>query len=546
MISSFNYYFAYIRNNQLEKQLSKNISSTTYDFPIINMISALKPENENERLEALLRYEVMDTEAEKEFDDLVKLASQICESEISLVSLIDSDRQWFKAKVGLDAPETHRDLAFCAHAILQDDIFEVENAIEDERFFDNPLVADEDGLQIRFYAGMPLKNPEGLNLGTLCVIDDKPKKLTEAQKFALKTLGNQVITQLELRLKFKDLQEEMRKVQAAQRQLIESEKMATLGQLAANVAHEINTPLGAIRTSADNSVVTMDELMPRLSGFLQGLSVEKSLAFNYLVDYSATIKSTLSSREKRAAKYDLIEQLEQAGIDDTNTIADFIVNLGVHQNPEIYKPLLDTEDPSYTFKVAHQLSGIAKNNKMIKLATDKASKIIFALKNFSRQDQSGEKATIHLNTSIDDTLVLYQNHFKHGIDLQLDFEEIPKFMGYPDELVQVWTNLIHNAIQVMDNKGEMTISTKLVKSKENSEAKTALIAISDTGEGIPENIRDKVFGAFFTTKREGEGSGLGLDITRKIVEKHNGKIWFENSTRKRNYIFCRITIINKL
>ncbi|WP_338790370.1 ATP-binding protein [Bernardetia sp. Wsw4-3y2] len=503
------------------------------------MISAPLPTNENERLEALLRYEVMDTESEKEFDDLVKLASQICESEISLVSLIDSERQWFKAKVGLDALETHRDMAFCAHAILQDDIFEVENALEDERFHDNPLVADKDGLNIRFYAGMPLKNPEGLNLGTLCVIDNKPKKLTEAQKFALTTLGRQVVTQLELRLKFRDLQEEMKKVQAAQRQLIETEKMATLGQLAANVAHEINTPLGAIRSSADNSVVTMDGLLPRLTGFLQGLSPEKSLIFNNLIKYSANAKNNFSSREKRAIKYRLIEEFEKLQIDEADTIANFIVELEVYNNPELYKPLLETEDPCYTFKVAHQLSRIAKNNKTIKLATDKASKIIFALKNFSRQDKTGEKAIININRGIEDTIVLYENQFKRGIDLQLRLEEIPEFMGYPDELVQVWTNLIYNAIQVMESKGELNITTKLVTDSYN---KKVVVSVTDTGAGIPIDIQDKIFDAFFTTKREGEGSGLGLDITKKIVEKHSGKIWFETQIGKGTTFFVELPL----
>ncbi|WP_375559536.1 ATP-binding protein [Bernardetia sp. OM2101] len=499
------------------------------------MISAPLPTNENERLKALLNYEIMDTESEKEFDDLVKLASQICESEISLVSLIDSERQWFKAKVGLDALETHRDMAFCAHAILQDDVFEVENALEDERFHDNPLVADKDGLNIRFYAGMPLKNPEGLNLGTLCVIDNKPKKLTEAQKFALKTLGNQVMTQLELRLKFRDLQDEMRKVQTAQRQLIETEKMATLGQLAANVAHEINTPLGAIRSLADNSVITMDEILPRLAAFLQGLSTEKSLVFNKLIEYSVSAKNNFSSREKRVIKYNLIEKLEKLQVDNTDTIASFIVELEIYNNPELYEPLLETEDPCYTFKVAHQLSRIAKNNKTIKLATDKASKIIFALKNFSRQSQTGEKAIVNINDSIENTLTLYENQFKNGIDLQLHFEKIPDFLGYPDELIQVWTNLIYNAIQVMKNKGDLSITTRLDNQK-------VFISVTDTGDGIPIDIQDKVFDAFFTTKREGEGSGLGLDITKKIVEKHKGKIWFETELNKGTTFFVELPI----
>ena len=503
------------------------------------MISAPQPTNENERLQALLRYEVLDTDAEKEFDDLVKLASQICEAEISLVSLIDSERQWFKAKIGLDADETHRDLAFCAHAILQDDIFEVENAIEDERFYDNPLVADKDGLQIRFYAGMPLKNPEGLNLGTLCVIDNAPKKLTEAQRFALKTLGNQVVTQLELRLKFKDLQEEMRKVQEAQQQLVEKEKMATLGLLTANIAHEINTPLGAIRSLAQNSVGTIDELMPRLSSFLKNLSEEESAAFNQLIKYSAEKKAILSSKEKRKAKYELMTELEKQEIDDTDTIASFIIELGLHKDPEIYQPLLKTDDPSYTFKVAFQLSRIAKNNKTIQLATDKASKIIFALKNFSRQDQTGEKSTVDINKSIENTLTLYQNHFEKNIELHLQLAEIPTFMGYPDKFVQVWTNLVHNAIQAMNYKGELTITTKLIEKNNN---KQILISVTDTGAGIPKNIQEKIFDAFFTTKTEGEGSGLGLDITKKIVEKHKGKIWFESEENKGTTFFVKLPI----
>lgn len=153
--------------------------------------------DEAQRLAALQQYTILDTPAEAEFDDFTKLASGICHTPIALISLVDAGRQWFKSKRGLDAPETPRDISFCGHAIHGREILEVPNALEDERFSDNPLVSS--GPNIRFYAGAPLVTPEGHAIGTLCVIDSVPRQLSEAQRESLAALGRQVVRQLELK-----------------------------------------------------------------------------------------------------------------------------------------------------------------------------------------------------------------------------------------------------------------------------------------------------------------------------------------------------------
>lgn len=201
------------------------------------MPAAPIPENDIERLATLRRYSILDTLPEQSYEDLTALATYVCETPTALISLVDQERQWFKSRIGMAVDETERSLSFCAHTIANPEVLVVEDTFLDARFAQNPLVLS--GPHIRFYAGAPLVAPNGHVLGTICVIDSKPRTLSAAQVAALQSLSRQVMALLESRLQLLDNQ----KTAAA---LMQSEKLAAVGRLASSMAHEINNPLEAV------------------------------------------------------------------------------------------------------------------------------------------------------------------------------------------------------------------------------------------------------------------------------------------------------------
>lgn len=307
-------------------------------------------------------------------------------------------------------------------------------------------------------------------------------------------------------------------LKATQQELIQAEKMAALGQLVAGVAHEINTPLAAIRSSVKNITDFFQENLVDFTVFWQNLSLENQAHFLNLLKQVNPATDNLSSKEKRKLNRQLKQKLQAENITDSENLASNLVDIGVYENIESLLPFFKSTDSQNIFKVVYDISSVQTSANIISTATERAAKIVFALRNYARYDQLGEKVESHIIEGIELILTLYQNLLKRGVEVvKIYQEDLPKIKCYPDELSQVWTNLIHNALQAMNCQGVLTIEVK-------QEQEDLIVKFTDSGDGISPEILDRIFEPFFTTKPPGEGSGLGLDIVKKIIEKHQGKI----------------------
>ncbi|PSB08298.1 hypothetical protein C7B69_22880 [filamentous cyanobacterium Phorm 46] len=334
-------------------------------------------------------------------------------------------------------------------------------------------------------------------------------------------IGDRKQAESALHSKNQELSDTLQQLEATQEELIQSEKMAALGQLVAGVAHEVNTPLGAIRSSAGNVSKFLNQTLEQLPALFQSLSPEEAQNFLNLLQRSLQQETNLSTKEERKLKRALRSQLEELGIADADIAADRLVMMGVYSEIDSFLPLLQKPDSLHVLEIAYKLSELKRGLATINTATDRASKVVFALKTYAHYEQSGEKTAALITEGIETILTLYQNQLKQGVEVVRNYAEIPPILCYPDELNQVWTNLVHNALQAMDYRGTLTIDL----AQQDGQAK---ISVTDSGKGIPEEIKSKIFDPFFTTKPAGEGSGLGLDIVKKIVEKHQGTIEVES------------------
>ena len=345
----------------------------------------------------------------------------------------------------------------------------------------------------------------------------------------------------------RELQETLDDLKRTQVQLIQSEKMAALGQLIAGIAHEINTPLGAIRASIGNISNALTTSLRQLPQLFQRLSSEQETEFFGFVERALKEKIHLTSREERKLRRVLQKELEAHNIADADSLADTLVDMGIYTDITPFVPLLQAEHTALIMQTAYNLVVQRTNSDNILTAIERAAKVVFALKNYAHFDSSGQMISADIREGIDCVLTLYHNQLKHGIEVSKHYDDVPAIYCYPDELNQVWTNLIHNAVQAMKNKGSLEIAVfQEYPGVRNNGNSSLVVQITDSGCGIPEEIEARIFEPFFTTKSTGEGSGLGLDIVKKIIDKHQGNIEVESRPGKTTFcVFLPITKTGK-
>lgn len=315
----------------------------------------------------------------------------------------------------------------------------------------------------------------------------------------------------------RELEATIEALKNAQSQLISHTKMAVLGQLVSGIAHELNTPLGVIKSAGGTLEKTIEDDMQWVIHFCAAAPNEAVKLYEKLVERGLSDADDRNMQQRRRTKRMFYTTMEEHRLKVSDEVAEQLAEIGYEAEPQQLVELLNTPDAPRAIRAAYIVTVLKKTAQMVRISAEKASTVIMALKIYSHQDAQHQLVPHDVIRDIEVVLTLYYNETKYGVEIERHYEEVPPVLCFPDRLHQVWVNIINNALQAMNNKGKLIISVVKVNDR-------VRVSITDNGPGIPEDIIDRIFEPFFTTKKLGEGTGLGLDISKRIVEEIGGEI----------------------
>ena len=503
--------------------------------------------DEADRLAALESYDILDSGPEESFDRITRMAGRLLDVPICLVSLIDKDRQWFKSRQGLDATETPRDLAFCAHAIQCEEVMVVPNALEDARFRDNPLVTGDPC--IRFYAGAPLTTRSGHNLGTLCAIDRHPREMTADEQQLLDDLAHMVVDELELRKANRRVSEEL-----TAKNVILQDFDAVFSAI----------DYGVMFIGPDLKTRMVNDAFCRMWALPEGFEKQGST----YVDLMRHIRDTGifgSSDFDQAAilKDDNIWLNSTANPIVTARSDGTVLELTCVVLPDGGRMLtcLDVTDREKIIELKNEFVSIVSHELRTPLTSvvaalgmidkggfgdippETSSIMTIARRNTNRlvdlvndilDIQKIESGQMDLHLSPVDMVKLAREALaeteilgvEYGVRFKLETDLEEAWVdGDCSRLNQVVSNLVSNAAKFSEENGEVIIRVR----RANDAIRLTVI---DNGTGVPLRMQDKIFEKFIqvdsSDARAKKGTGLGLSICKAIVEQHSGLIWVES------------------
>nr|WP_246838373.1 ATP-binding protein [Leptospira selangorensis] len=327
----------------------------------------------------------------------------------------------------------------------------------------------------------------------------------------------------ELQLQKGKLENTILQLSQTENQLALSEKMTELGKLVAGVAHEINNPLSAIKASIETLMESKQNETKQLGtkeNIYSKLTDLEILTLKQMLHYQSDFGLVASYTERKEKKAELKKTLKDNGLDYDEATLEKFLDVGITKLEENEIFLLKRGKEKLTELIIEE-KNFRLHLSIIQIAVDRSSKIILALKNFSRITHSEHRKIFTLLENIETVITIYQYRMRSKVSLKKIFLTDATLLGWPEDLMRVWTNLILNALEAMKQRGNLTISAE-------KKGKYVEVRVIDNGPGIPLEIQKKIFEPFFTTKQHGEGTGMGLGITKSIIEKHNGTISLES------------------